>query len=127
MRAVGHLSQMNTAVKFNLYNVTNGTNTARVGYSLDNHVSGRPCVTLYAKDYDHALGLIVSEGYENDTDLMSDYFDKGRVRLFEGHPLYNAARIAAEKKHAKDEAKYAPRRAAHEAYMQERFQQATTI
>lgn len=102
-------------VKFLLHYVTNGTTKARVQYSLDNHVSERPCVTLYAKNYDRSLGKVFSEGYVNDSDLMTDYFDKGRVRLFEDHPLYNDARAAAEKKHAKDEAKYAPMRAARDA------------
>ena len=99
-------------VKFHLHYVTNGTTKARVHYSLDNHVSGRQNVTLYAKDYDRSLGKVLSNGYVNDTDLMTDYFDKGRVRLFEDHPLYKEARAAAEKKLAKDEAKYAPARAA---------------
>ena len=102
-------------VKFHLHYVTNGTTKARVHYSLDNHVSGKPCVILYAKDYDGRLGKVIPENYRNDTDLMTDYFDQGRVRLFEGHPLYNDARVAAEKKHAKDEAKYAPIRAARDA------------
>ena len=40
-------------------------------------------------------GEIFSD-YENDTDSQTDYFDKGRVRLVEGHPCYAAARVRAE-------------------------------
>lgn len=72
-------------VKFNKHNVTN-TRTkakARIFYSLDNRTDGRKCVSLYAKDY------------RNDTDTMTDYFDQGRVVLFENHPLYTEARKAA--------------------------------
>lgn len=85
-----------TAVKFNRYHVTNGTTKARVHYSLDNQWDGRPCVTIYAKDYDGALGRIIGDAYTNATDIQTDYFDKGHVDLREGHPLYAAARARAE-------------------------------
>ena len=83
-------------VKFNRYHVTNGTTKARVHYSLDNRVDGRKCVTLYAKDYSDALGAIFADSYVNDSDLQTDYFDKGRVVLFETNALYAAARARAE-------------------------------
>ena len=86
-------------IKFNKHNVTD-TETkikARVLYSLDNRVDGRKCVTIYAKDYDRSLGKIFNE-YENDTDTMTDYFDAGRVILFEDHPIYKQARERAESK-----------------------------
>ncbi len=83
-------------IKFNKYHVTNGETKARVFYTLDNRGDGRKVVTLYAKDYDRALGKIFATEYVNDTDSMTDYFDQGRVRLFEDHPLYAAARQRAE-------------------------------
>lgn len=89
------------AVKFNLYNVTNGAFKARVWYSLDNHVDRKPCVTIYAKDYTNDLHKIIADGYVNNTDSMTDYFEQGRVHLREGHPLYKAARAAAERAAAK--------------------------
>jgi hypothetical protein len=87
--------------KFNLYNVTNGTVTARIHYSVDNRLDGRKCVTLYAKDYGHALGVILGDNYTNETDLQTDYFDKGKVVLFENHPLFAVARATAIKYFAK--------------------------
>ena len=97
---------MQTAnIKFNRFHVTNGAVKARVWYSLDNHTSGKPVVTLYAKDYSRELGQIIQSGYENDTDYQSDYFDKGRVRLFETHPLYATARARAEQFRAEKAAK----------------------
>ena len=83
-------------IKFNKYCVTNGTTKARVNYSLDNRFDGRKCVTLYAKDYDGRLGIILADSYKNDTDSMTDYFDQGRAVLFEDHALYSAARNMAE-------------------------------
>ena len=88
-------------IKFNQHNVTDTTTKtkARVTYSLDNRGNDRPCVTLYAKDYANALGKIIQDAYRNDTDSMTDYFETGRVVLFADHPLYAAAREAAN--HAK--------------------------
>lgn len=84
-----------TTIRFNRYNVTNGTSKARIHYSLDNRCDGRKCVTMYAKDYSDALGKLFAE-YVNDTDFQTDYFDKGRVVLFESSPLYAEARARAE-------------------------------
>ena len=83
-------------IKFNKHHVTNGETKARIWYSLDNRVDGRPCVKLYAKDYGRELGKILAEEYTNRTDTMTDYFDTGSVHLFEDHPLYSAARARAE-------------------------------
>jgi hypothetical protein len=87
-------------VKFNRYNVTNGTHKARIRYSLDNRADGRKCVTLYSKDYSSNLRYVMEptggDCYRNDTDSQTDYFDKGRAVLFESHPLYAAARARAE-------------------------------
>lgn len=83
------------AVRFNKFHVTNGTTKARVFYSLDNRADRRSCVTIYAKDYDRTLGRLFDE-YQNDSDLTTDYFDQGKVVLFEDHPLYATARKRAE-------------------------------
>jgi len=79
-------------IKFNKFNVTNGTVKARVSYALDNRIDQRKCVTIYAKDYTRELGKIFANEYSNATDLMTDYFEKGKVVLFEDHPLYSQAR-----------------------------------
>lgn len=81
-------------IKFNKHNVSNGAIKARVRYSLDNHVNGKPCVWINAKDYDagDSLALIIPNGYSNNTDSRQDVFEKGKVILFENHPLYASAR-----------------------------------
>lgn len=84
------------AIKFNKYYVTNGTVRARVHYSLDNRTDGRKCVTMYAKDYSGKLGVVLADAYKNDSDSQTDYFETGKAVLFEGHPLYIAARTRAE-------------------------------
>ena len=87
---------MTTTIKFNKFNVTNTTTKAkaRVHYSLDNHVSRQPCVTLFARDYGSTLRAIFTDA-QNDSDSMTDYFETDRVRFFEDHPHYAAARLAA--------------------------------
>lgn len=102
---------MANKIKFNKFNVTNGTIKARVWYSLNNHNSGKPCVTIYSKDYGRELGQLIPEGYKNDTDAMTDYFDKGCVRLFEGHQHYAAAKARAEQNNRDREAQAAARSA----------------
>jgi len=79
-------------IKFNKFNVTNGTVKARVWYSFDNRIDQRKCVTIYAKDYTRELGKIFASEYTNNSDSMSDYFETGKVVLFEDHPLYQQAR-----------------------------------
>lgn len=80
-------------IRFMRHYVTNGTTKARVHYSAHTLLNGKPCVTLYAKGYDDGskLRAILPDGYENDTDIMTDYFEKGRARIHAGSPLYDAA------------------------------------
>ncbi len=82
-------------MKFKKYFVSNGKTKARVRYSLDNRIDGRKCVTIYAKDWDRALGDIFSE-YVNHTDSQSDYFDQGKVCIFEDNVFYKEARDSVE-------------------------------
>ena len=83
-------------VRFNKHHVTDGVNKARCFYSLDNRTDQRPCVTIYAKDFNSGLGRMFANDYKNDTDSQTDYFDEGRVVLFEDHAQYAAARTRAE-------------------------------
>ena len=68
-------------IKFQKHFVIDGTTKARVNHSVDNRYDHRVCVTLYAKSFDDgdALGKLFAADYRNETDLQSDYFDKGSV------------------------------------------------
>lgn len=86
-------------IKFNKYNVTD-TETkkkARVHYSLDNRIDGRNCVTIYHKDYNDNMVEVFADEVIDETDSMTDYFEKGRVVLFEDHALYAVARASVER------------------------------
>jgi hypothetical protein len=111
-------------IKFLAFCVKNTTNgkTARVHYSLDNttefYKNGRKCVTVYHRDYGHTLGAVfegTSAEYKNDTDAMTDYFDKGLVRIYEGTELFAEARKAVEAIMAKEAVKRDARHAARTA------------
>lgn len=77
-----------TKVKFHKYFVTDGTTRARVHYSPQTNAStGRGMITLYEKNYGSNLPKIFNN-VENDTDIMTDYFDDNKVRIREGSPEY---------------------------------------
>ena len=78
-------------IRFMKHYVTDGEHKARVHYSHARLNCGNLCVTLYAKDYTNELHKVFHSGYENNTDTMTDYFEKGRVRIFSDNPLYPAA------------------------------------
>ena len=78
-------------IKFNKHNVTNGTHKARVQYSIGDRVDGTNTVTLYAKDGINDLNKIFNEEYRNDSDSSIDYFEKGKVVIFEDNPLWEQA------------------------------------
>jgi hypothetical protein len=93
-------------IKFGLYSVTNGMQKARVHYSLDNHIGGIKCVTIYACDYMNDLAKIMSGcEYVNNTEIQTDYFEKGTVRIYESDAMYAEARAAVESVVAKLNAK----------------------
>ena len=52
---------------------------------------GRECVTIYAKIGFPQGKFGDLEGYRNGTDLMSDYFDKGKVDIFPENELFEKA------------------------------------
>jgi len=84
-------------IKFQKYYVadTDQQLKARVHYSVDNRCDGRECVTIYAKDYSNELGQIFPANFKDDTDIMTDYIEKGRVVLFPNSPHYETARTRA--------------------------------
>lgn len=86
-------------IKFNKYHVldTETKIKAPVSYSVDNRIDQRKCVKLEAKNYSRELRKIFPVEYINNSDSMVDYFEHGRVWLYEDHPLYEAARARAEK------------------------------
>ena len=73
--------------------VTNGEIKARIHYSATRLTTGVNAVTLYAKTFEdgNKLAEIMKDTYENESDVLSDYMEKGRARVYEGTPLYKEA------------------------------------
>lgn len=91
-----------SAVKFQKFYVATADNKikVKVWYSLDNRCDGRKCVTVYASEYGHDLAKVLPNNYKNETDIQTDYFDKGKSVIFEGDENYAAARARAEQNEA---------------------------
>jgi hypothetical protein len=101
------MTNSKTTVRFLDSSVKLGTLTARVHYSINNRADGQKGVTVYGKDYASELHPIFGDMAVNNSDSMTDYFEKSRVFIPEGHELYSAALERAEAKRAKDEARWA--------------------
>lgn len=93
-----------------------GAELQKVFYSsgkLLNHPEGT--LTIYKRDYGRFSALVHGcFEVQNDSDSMTDYFEKDRIRVLPGHPLYAevlAAKAAADKheaaRRAKRDAKWA--------------------
>ena len=109
------------AIRFMKHYVTNGAVKARVFYSNGVLRDGSRPITLYARDYDRKLGAIFGSEYQNETDIMTDYFDQGHVRIPPGHPLYQAA-LERCQQNERDNAAAAEKRAEKRAAAQFRRQ-----
>lgn len=73
-------------------------------------------ITIYSRDYSH-FTKDINDAFEveNDSDLMTDYFEKDRIRVLPSHPLYNQVLEAVrlmEKHNEKRHSKYLERSAA---------------
>ncbi|MFA6198932.1 MAG: hypothetical protein WC679_00830 [Bacteroidales bacterium] len=90
------------AIRFLKHFVTDGSVKAKVHYShgqiyVDTKIGAsagfKECITLYAKSYSDGPNLrkIFPAAYQNDTDIMTDYFEEGRVRIFPENELFAAA------------------------------------
>lgn len=69
--------------------------SSRVRYSVDLRADQRKCVTLYPKDHRHHLATLFPRDYR-EAATLNGALQKGRVNLFEEHPLYPQARARAE-------------------------------
>ena len=82
----------------------------RAHYSIGPYTSnsGLPdgTITVYAKDY-RSFPQIEGLQIENDSDIMTDYFETDRLRIYPGNKYYNDAKAAYEKMNAHNEKRFA--------------------
>lgn len=75
---------------------------------LINHPAGT--LTIYAKEYG-PLSKEINEQFrvQNDSDGMTDYFEKDRIRVAISHPLYSQVLAAFEAQQAHNAKRFAKR------------------
>ena len=86
-------------IKLMKHYATDGINKARCQYSRGLiypggfHLGGegKDCVTVYAKDLDQSLSKVFGDEAAPIIDGMTDYFEKGKVRIFPDNPLWAEA------------------------------------
>lgn len=80
-----------------------GAKLQKAWYS-DSEIRGMPAgtITIYARDY-RRFSNLVAKCFEiqNDTDVMTDYFDSDKIRVVPTHPLYPAVLAAMTKAKAR--------------------------
>ncbi len=85
----------------------NGGKLNRAHYSdskLINHPEGT--FTIYARDYS-GVPTIPGLAIHNDTDTMTDYFEKDRIRVAPDNPFYSQVEEAFDKQEAHREKRWA--------------------
>jgi len=74
--------------------------------ALKNHEAGT--ITIYARDY-KSLPSIAGLTIQNETDMMTDYFEKDKVRVVPSHPMHTAIHAAMKQMDEHNTKKYAKR------------------
>lgn len=91
----------------------NGGKLQLVSYSdspLLNHPEGT--ITIYAREYKRLSdGIWAAFTVENNSDIMTDYFEEDRIRVEPTHPLYRDVLAAVEKWKAHNAKRWAKRAA----------------
>lgn len=100
--------QTTTTIKFFRNGIKiNGGKLIPCWYSMDNRDKEKtPCVNIYQKkciSEDLPRDVFV---VRNDTDITTDYVEPDSTCLYENHPLYKYARVAAIKASTRGEEKY---------------------
>jgi hypothetical protein len=65
-------------------------------------------ITIYSSGYE-SFPKMPELLVENDTDIMTDYFEKDRIYVYPDNPHYEAVKLAMEKKREKIVARHAKR------------------
>lgn len=68
-------------------------------YNLGNYVNlPEETITIYNREYTRfSQGIRDAFKVENDSDIMTDYFEKDRIRVAPTHPLYQQVKEAMQK------------------------------
>ena len=89
-------------IKFNLHNVTDGVNKAKVWYSYNPQ---KECIIVHAKSYSEDLSAVFPKGVQNNSNMMVDYFEKDRIIFYKNDEFFGKAMEAMHKLEASRKAR----------------------
>jgi hypothetical protein len=77
-------------MKFQVHGIKTARGLEKARYMLSTLTNGRTCITVCADGYTGFSGE-VREAFavKNDSDIMTDYFEKDSFRVFPDHPLFH--------------------------------------
>lgn len=61
---------------------------ARVYYRQGYSTESKDYIVIYNKDYNKKLSLIFKEGVINNSDILTDYHEEERIRIYRDSPYY---------------------------------------
>lgn len=85
-------------IKFQTHGIKTIKGLEPCSYSISSLINGQKCITIYGKNYRSFSAEIRAEfKVENNTEIMTDYFEDDAIRVFKDHPLFNDVARAARK------------------------------
>jgi hypothetical protein len=76
-------------MKFQVHGIKTSRGLEKARYMISDLADGRKCITICADGYTGFSGEVRDAfAVENDSDIMTDYFEKDSFRVFPEHPLF---------------------------------------
>lgn len=76
-------------MKFQAHGIKTENGVEKCRYTVSQLLNGKNAITIYAAEYGHFSDEVRKHfTVENDTDSMTDYFEKDRIRVYPDHPLF---------------------------------------
>jgi hypothetical protein len=77
-------------MKFQTHGIKTSQGLEKAWYMLSTLTNGRACITVCADGY-KSFSKEVRDAFivENNTEIMTDYFEKDSFRVFPDHPLFH--------------------------------------
>jgi Fe-S oxidoreductase len=86
-------------MKFQVHGIKTSQGLEKAWYMLSTLVDGRKCITVCADGY-KSFSKEIREAFavENNSEIMTDYFEKDSFRVFPEHPLFQEVAAGFRKK-----------------------------
>lgn len=85
-------------LKFQTHGIKTSKGLERCSYSVSTLINDKKCITIYGKNYKSFSSEIrAAFTVENNTEIMTDYFEDDMIRVYPEHPLFKQVAEAAMK------------------------------